>query len=47
MRLVVPFGNDEVLTESTREQASYREGGWSLRVARQGCYFMGATGGND
>lgn len=47
MRLAVPFGNDEVLTEGTRGAGIIRGGRVVPEVAEDKGVAMGATGGND
>lgn len=47
MRLAVPFGNDEVLTEGTRGAGIIKGGRVVPEVAEGKGVAIGATGGND
>lgn len=46
MRLAVPFGNDEVLTEGTRGAGIIKGGRVVPEVAEDKGVAIGATGGN-
>jgi hypothetical protein len=47
MRLVVPFGNDDVLTEGTRGVGIIKGGRLVPEVAEDKGVVIGATGGSD